>query len=300
MNQRLPTGFPALDLILGGGLRREDLVVLGGDSGSGCSSLALGIAVRVAQQGHAVAMLSTEMSATRLAERALALSARATLDELAGDGLDDRRRVEIAEVALRLRDLPIGFRAQPIEGWPLDLTQVQDGWDLLVVDCLEGLEVDGLHGAEAAAARIASLKRLAIARQAAVLLVVHAGDARHRAQIGAHWSVTSPPRARSGSMPMSYSGCTGRSSTPRISAWPARRRCRSSRTVTEAGGPWTSTSPPAGSASRTSGKTSSASCPWAGRHRDSRPWPRRDQPPRCRPPHRRSPPTTPPDRSAGP
>ena len=65
MNQRLPTGFPALDLILGGGLRREDLVVLGGDSGSGCSSLALGIAVRVAQQGHAVAMLSTEMSATR-------------------------------------------------------------------------------------------------------------------------------------------------------------------------------------------------------------------------------------------
>ncbi|MDX2260920.1 MAG: DnaB-like helicase C-terminal domain-containing protein [Gemmatimonadales bacterium] len=177
MNQRLPTGFPALDLILGGGLRREDLVVLGGDSGSGCSSLALGIAVRVAQQGHAVAMLSTEMSATRLAERALALSARATLDELAGDGLDDRRRVEIAEVALRLRDLPIGFRAQPVEGWPIDLTQVQDGWDLLVVDCLEGLEVDGLHGAEAAAARIASLKRLAIARHAAVLLVVHAGDA---------------------------------------------------------------------------------------------------------------------------
>ena len=69
----------------GGGVRREDLVVLGGDSGSGCSALALGIAVRAATAGHTVAVLSTEMSATRIAERALALSAKATLDELAGD-----------------------------------------------------------------------------------------------------------------------------------------------------------------------------------------------------------------------
>lgn len=176
MNPRIPTGFPALDQRLGGGLRREDLLVLGGDSGSGCSALALGIAVRAAAAGHTVAVLSTEMSATRLAERALALSAKATLDELAGDELHDDRRAEIATIALRLRNLPIDFHAQPVEGWPLDLREVIDGWDLLVVDSLEGLEVDGCAPSDAAAARVAALKRLAIGRQAAVVLVVHSTD----------------------------------------------------------------------------------------------------------------------------
>src|SRR5439155_1633927 len=37
----VPTGFPSIDRILGGGLRRRDLVVLGGDVGSGKSALAL-------------------------------------------------------------------------------------------------------------------------------------------------------------------------------------------------------------------------------------------------------------------
>lgn len=176
MSGRIPTGFPALDQRLGGGLRREDLLVLGGDSGSGCSALALGIAVRAAAAGHTVAVLSTEMSATRLAERALALSAKATLDELAGDELHDDRRAEIATIALRLRNLPIDFRAQPVEGWPLDLREVIDGWDLLVVDSLEGLEADGRAPSDAAAARVAALKRLAIGRQGAVVLVVHSTD----------------------------------------------------------------------------------------------------------------------------
>lgn len=177
MTTRIPTGFAALDLVLGGGLRREDLIVLGGDSGSGSSALALGIAVRVATQGHRVAVLSTEMSATRLAERALALSAKATMDELTGDLLDDLRRGEIAEVALALRALTITFEAQPVAGWPVDLGDVSPEWDLLVVDCLEGLEVEGRGAEEAAAMRVAAAKRLAIAHQAPVLLVVHAGDA---------------------------------------------------------------------------------------------------------------------------
>src|SRR5438034_2906840 len=46
----VPTGFPSIDRILGGGLRRRDLVVLGGDIGSGKSALALGLALRTAQQ----------------------------------------------------------------------------------------------------------------------------------------------------------------------------------------------------------------------------------------------------------
>src|SRR5256885_2142433 len=48
----VPTGFPSIDRILGGGLRRRDLVVLGGDIGSGKSALALGLALRVAQRSE--------------------------------------------------------------------------------------------------------------------------------------------------------------------------------------------------------------------------------------------------------
>src|SRR5439155_552388 len=75
----VPTGFPSIDRILGGGLRRRDLVVLGGDVGSGKSALALGLALRTAQQGTGVALLSGEMDEERLMERALAIEGRVAL-----------------------------------------------------------------------------------------------------------------------------------------------------------------------------------------------------------------------------
>src|SRR6266513_3140391 len=67
------SGFPSLDKLLGGGLRRGDLIVLGGDVGSGKSALALAIAMRVAQQRLRVTYFSGEMSTDRLHERALAI-----------------------------------------------------------------------------------------------------------------------------------------------------------------------------------------------------------------------------------
>src|SRR5438309_10371127 len=80
----VPSGFPSIDRILGGGLRRRDLVVLGGDVGAGKSALALGIALRVAQQGGGmgVAFFSGEMDEERLMERALAVEGRVAVDEL--------------------------------------------------------------------------------------------------------------------------------------------------------------------------------------------------------------------------
>src|SRR5205809_7555108 len=78
----VPTGFPSVDRTLGGGLRRRDLVVLGGDSGSGKSALALGLALRTAQQGTGVALFCGEMDEERLMDRPLASEGRATVDEL--------------------------------------------------------------------------------------------------------------------------------------------------------------------------------------------------------------------------
>src|SRR6266702_1951083 len=103
----VPTGFPSIDRILGGGLRRRDLVVLGGDVGSGKSALALGLALRTAQQGTGVALFSGEMDEERLMERALAIEGRATVAELRSAKLNDQTRVGIGGAAVRLRDLPL-------------------------------------------------------------------------------------------------------------------------------------------------------------------------------------------------
>src|SRR3977135_3111696 len=74
----VPTGFPSVDRILGGGLRRPGPVVPGGGVGAGKAALALGMALRVAQQGGGmgVAFLSGEMDEERLMERALAIEGR--------------------------------------------------------------------------------------------------------------------------------------------------------------------------------------------------------------------------------
>src|SRR2546430_6825516 len=93
----VPTGFPSVDRLLGGGLRRRDLIVLGGDVGSGKSALALGIALRVAQQGGGlgVAFFSGEMDEERLMERALAVEGRVAVDELRAAKLTDQTRAEV-------------------------------------------------------------------------------------------------------------------------------------------------------------------------------------------------------------
>src|SRR5438093_11676910 len=86
----VPSAFPSLDKLLGGGFRRRDLVVLGGDVGSGKSALALGLALRVARQGSRVAFFSGEMDDERLMERALAIEGRAAVAELRTATLGDQ------------------------------------------------------------------------------------------------------------------------------------------------------------------------------------------------------------------
>src|SRR3989454_5848978 len=113
----VPTGFPSIDRMLGGGLRRRDLVVLGGDIGAGKSALALGLALRVAQQGTGVAFLSGEMDEERLMERALAIEGRVAVDELRGAKLTEHARAGIGGAAVRLRGLPLAILPLAAPDW---------------------------------------------------------------------------------------------------------------------------------------------------------------------------------------
>src|SRR5690242_3869916 len=114
----VPTGFPSLDRMLAGGFRRQDLVVLGGDVGSGKSALALAMAVRAAQAGIPTLHLSGEMSPERVLERALAIEGRVSIDDLRQGRLDAERRAAVGAAAVRLRDAPLLLR--PLLGAAFD------------------------------------------------------------------------------------------------------------------------------------------------------------------------------------
>src|SRR6266478_5958584 len=135
----VPTGFASIDKILGGGLRRRDLVVLGGDIGAGKSALALGVALRVAQQGLGVAFLSGEMDEERLMERALALEGRVAVDELRSATLNDQTRAGVGGAAVRLRGLPLSVLplAAPDLETAVERLDVLRQLALVVVDYLQ-------------------------------------------------------------------------------------------------------------------------------------------------------------------
>jgi replicative DNA helicase len=171
----VPTGFPSLDRMLGGGVRRQDVVILAGDVGSGKSSFALGIALRSAKAGTPVTYLSGEMSEARLMERALALEGRVPADVLRGGELDDLSRSAIGAAALRLRGLPLHVR--PLAGERFEeLSEALDTVPrrgLLVLDDLQmaASPPPAATGDERLAATVRGLKNLALERDVAVLAV---------------------------------------------------------------------------------------------------------------------------------
>jgi replicative DNA helicase len=135
----VPSGFRSLDRMLGGGFRREDLIVLGGDVGSGKSALGLAIALRSAIAGVPTLVLSGERSPERVFERALAMEGRAAIDDLRQGRLDEAGRASVGAAAVRLRDVPLLLR--PLAGERFEeVTESLDqvpGRSLLVVDSLQ-------------------------------------------------------------------------------------------------------------------------------------------------------------------
>jgi replicative DNA helicase len=168
----VPSGFPSLDKLLGGGLRRGDLVVLGGDVGSGKSALALAIALRVAQQRRSALFYSGEMLVERVLERALAIEGRTRIDDLRRGTLDEVTRAGVGAAAIRLRDeLPVVERmpAGGVAAIAEEVTAVR-GVDLVLVDGLSSL-LPGLRvTVEEEATAVRSLKQLALDARVAVLL----------------------------------------------------------------------------------------------------------------------------------
>jgi replicative DNA helicase len=168
----LPTGFPSLDRLLGGGLRPGDLVVLGGDVGAGKSSLGLAMAMRLVQAGRAALVVSGEMRVDRLLERLLAIEGRTPIDDLRRGALDEVQRATVGAVAMRLREAAPVLQALPADG--LDgvaaLARAEGRGGLVVVDGLAAFALGERPLDEELAAAVRRLKAVALEANVALLL----------------------------------------------------------------------------------------------------------------------------------
>ena len=166
----IATGFPSLDRSIGGGFRRGDLAVLGGDVGSGKSALALAIALRSAEV-HSVAYFSGEMTSQRLMERVLAIEGRVKVDELRQGALDELARARVGAAVVRLRERLPRFARLSIDAE----TGLADGWeetgvpDLVIVDSIQGIGAGRRDAAEEQASAVRALKALALDTGIAIL-----------------------------------------------------------------------------------------------------------------------------------
>jgi replicative DNA helicase len=169
----ITTGFPSLDSMLGGGVRRGDLIVLFGDAGVGKSALALAMALRSTAAGQSVAYLTAEMSTARVMERALAIEGRVRVDDLRRGGLDDVAHSGVAAAAIALRrrsPLFEDLRDAGIDGVS-DFLARQLGVDITIVDPIQALTRGSAPLEEEVADIARRLKELAMRRSTVMLAV---------------------------------------------------------------------------------------------------------------------------------
>jgi replicative DNA helicase len=174
MADAVPTGFPSVDRLLGGGLRTGDLAVLGGDVGSGKSALALAMAVRAAEQGRGVLFFAGETSAERVAERVLAIEGRTRVEDLRRALLDDGKRAAVDAVSHRLSDTRLAIDRLPgnVEALAASLESSRDA-ELVIVDPLQMLASGRLTQDEELAAAVRRVKRLAVDLGVAFIATAH-------------------------------------------------------------------------------------------------------------------------------
>ncbi|HEY7861683.1 MAG TPA: DnaB-like helicase C-terminal domain-containing protein [Gemmatimonadaceae bacterium] len=173
----VPTGFPTLDALLGGGFRRGDLIVLGGDVGTGKSALALAMALRVAETQGEVTFFTGEMAPERVQERVLAIEGRASIEALRSGVMDEMTRASLGAVALRRSSSVPHVTYMPAGGvdvWA-DEWRENDETELVVVDSLQTISGDSSR-AENYARAVLALKELAMEKDVAVLLTAHLPD----------------------------------------------------------------------------------------------------------------------------
>lgn len=165
------TGYPSLDRLLAGGLRRGELAVLGGDAGAGKTSLVLGIAIRAAVVGHPVVIMTHESTVERCWERLVAAESGVTQVALRTGIMPTGGVDALRSAADVLRRLPISVERAPHT--PALLAERLDAGGLpalVIIDGMATLDQPPRPVAEAQAQAIRLAKRAAVDHDVVVLL----------------------------------------------------------------------------------------------------------------------------------
>ncbi len=167
----ITTGYPSLDRLLAGGLRRGELAMLIGDAGAGKTAIALGIAIRAAVAGYPVLILTHESSVERCWERLVTAESGVTQIAIRTGVLQSGAGDALKSAADVLRRLPIVIERAPHSasalGERLDAGSLPA---LVILDGLAAIDQPPRPVAEAHAQVIRYAKRVAVDQDVAVLL----------------------------------------------------------------------------------------------------------------------------------
>ena len=167
----ITTGYPSLDRLLAGGLRRGELAVLIGDAGSGKTAMSLGIAIRAAVAGHHVLILTHESSVEACWERLVTAESGVTQIAMRTGVLPSGAGEALKSAADVLRRLPITVERAPFTastlGERLDAGLLPA---LVIIDGLAGVDQPPRLVAEAHAQVIRNAKRIAVDQDVAILM----------------------------------------------------------------------------------------------------------------------------------
>lgn len=143
----IPTGLTALDEMLSGGMQDGNLIILAGRPSMGKSALSSTIAINVARDGHAAAIMSMEMTETEQIDRVVATLGRVSLQSVLDADLAGETGDRIYAAVGMLTELPIiiddeaGLSVHQVMSKARQIKR-KHGLKLLVVDALGLMDFD--------------------------------------------------------------------------------------------------------------------------------------------------------------
>lgn len=143
----IPTGYQTLNALLGG-WQRSDLIIVGARPSMGKTAFAIGSVLAAAKEGYRVGVLSIEMSRRQVGLRLHGMDAPIDVHALKTGSLTAQGWALFAATAHQLESLPVYIDDScivTVEHIAAKARQLQarSGLDLLVVDYLGLLELDG-------------------------------------------------------------------------------------------------------------------------------------------------------------
>ena len=145
----LPTGFRAVEQLMGG-MQRSDLLVFAGRPGMGKTSFMLSVVLNVARLGSRVALFTMEMSVEQIVQRLVSMETGINMQQLRLGQVSPQEQGRLLEAMGRLSDLQIYIDDTPALN-PLELRakcrrmHLEHGIDLILVDYMQLMNAGGAY-----------------------------------------------------------------------------------------------------------------------------------------------------------